>query len=524
MTNLPAIPAGFTSINIYRSDTSTNQFQLAGNTTSTSFTDTNADSSLGATLNSNTLASGNYSYYVTYYNSTTGLESRPTQLVGPQSISLNGRDIALSNIPSPSSGDFDSVRIYRNTAANPTNYYLTATLPAGTSTYIDNQPDSAISGNAQVNLDGPAISAATLLTNLVERNGSTYTQPFQNATQVQFTGTKGGATLATKTLNVTSTTTVQDLIDFVDQASGIQPSSADSQNPLPGNPGGSINTANSSIQFTSDNGDPNAVSIGLSALQVVTPTGTSAVNLNFNTTQTAVGTGASTNVVVYDSLGDPINVTINTVLESSSASGTVYRWFADSGENQPASGNSIAVGTGEVEFDGQGNLVSVTNDQISIGRAGSAAEPLQFNLNFSSVSGLSISSSTLAASRQDGSATGTLSSFTIDGSGLITGVFSNGVTRTLGQLQLAQFANDQGLNQQGQNLYSAGVDSGLPIVGTPGAQGAGSIVAGALEQSNTDIGNNLINLITASTEYRSSAQIISTVQTLYETLLSLRTG
>ena len=149
--------------------------------------------------------------------------------------------------------------------------------------------------------------------------------------------------------------------------------------------------------------------------------------------------------------------------------------------------------------------------------------PLQFALNFSSVSGLSVSSSTLAASRQDGSATGTLSSFTIDGSGLITGVFSNGVTRNLGKCNWPISPTNRVWNQQGENLYSAGVDSGLPIVGTPGTGGSGTIVAGALEQSNTDIGQNLINLITASTEYRSSAQVISTVQTLYETLLSLRT-
>jgi len=523
LTGLPTIPTGFSSINVYRSDTTTGTFQLAGNTTGTTFTDSKSDAQLGSALNTNTLAQGNYSYYVTYYNSVTGLESRPTQLAGPQSLSVDGRDIELSNLPTPTGTDFNSIRIYRNTASSPNNYYLDTTLPAGTSTYIDSTPDATIAGNAQVNLNGPAISSGTLLTNLVQLNGSTYTQPFQNATQLQYTGSKGGTTLTTQTLNVTSTTTVQNLIDFIDQASGIQPSSADSQNPLPGNPGGSIDTANSSIQFTSNNGDPNAVSIGLSALQVVTPTGTQSVNLNFNTTQTSVGTGATTNVVVYDSLGDPLNVTIDAVLQSSSSSGTVYRWTADSGDNEPTTGNSIAVGTGEVEFDSQGNLVNVTNDQVSIGRASSAAAPLQFNLNFSSVSGLSVSSSSLAASRQDGSATGTLSTFTIDGNGLITGVFSNGVTRNLGQVQLASFSNDQGLEQQGQDLFAAGVNSGLPIVGTAGTGGSGSIVAGALEQSNTDIGQNLINLITASTEYRSSAQVISTVQTLYETLLSLRT-
>ena len=523
LNNLPSIPSGFTSMNIYREDSSTGTYQLAGNTTGTSFTDSNSDAQLGASLNTNTLSEGNYSYYVTYYNTVTGLESQPTQLIGPESLGVNGRDIELTNIPSPSSTDFNAVRIYRNTAANPSNYYLDATLSAGTSTYIDSNPDSAISGNSQVNLNGPAITPGTLLQNLVELNGTTYSKPFANATQLQYTGSKGGTTLTTQTLDVTSTTTVQDFINFIDQASGIQPSSADTQDPLTGNPGGTINTANSSIQFTSNVGDPNAVTIGLSSLQVVTPTGTQSVNLNFNTTQSAVGTGASTNVVVYNSLGDPINVTINAVLQSSSSSGTIYRWTADSGDNEPATGNSIAVGTGEIEFNSQGNLVDVTNDEVSISQADSAAAPLQFALNFSSVSGLSVSTSSLAASRQDGSATGTLSSFSIDGNGLITGVFSNGVSRDLGQIQLATFANNNGLEQQSDDMWSAGVNSGLPVVGTPGSGGTGTLQAGALEQSNTDVGQNLINLITASTEYRSSAQVISTVQTLYETLLSLRT-
>ena len=84
------------------------------------------------------MAQGNYSYYVTYYNSVTGLESRPTQLISPTSLSLDGRDIELSNLPSPTGTEFNSIRIYRNTAANPSNYYLDTTLPAGTSTYIDN--------------------------------------------------------------------------------------------------------------------------------------------------------------------------------------------------------------------------------------------------------------------------------------------------------------------------------------------------------------------------------------------------
>jgi flagellar hook protein FlgE len=162
---------------------------------------------------------------------------------------------------------------------------------------------------------------------------------------------------------------------------------------------------------------------------------------------------------------------------------------------------------------------------VAIGRSQSAAAPLQFKLDFSQVSGLAQSSgSTLSVAQQDGSAAGTLSSYSIGSNGIISGVFTNGVTRDLGQVQLARFSNDAGLEQQGQNLFAAGSNSGLPIQGDPGSQGIGTIVAGAVEESNTDVGQNLINLITASTEYRSGAQVITTVQTLLDTLMQLRPG
>ena len=80
------------------------------------------------------------------------------------------------------------------------------------------------------------------------------------------------------------------------------------------------------------------------------------------------------------------------------------------------------------------------------------------------------------------------------------------------------------MDQRGQNLYAASINSGLPVVGNPNSEGIGSIIAGALEQSNTDIGQNLINLITASTAYRGNAQVISTAQQLLDQLLNLRTG
>ena len=87
---------------------------------------------------------------------------------------------------------------------------------------------------------------------------------------------------------------------------------------------------------------------------------------------------------------------------------------------------------------------------------------------------------------------------------------------------MARFANNSGLEQVGSNMFAASVNSGLPIQSDPGSQGIGAIKAGAVELSNTDIGQNLIELITASTQYRGGARVITTVQQLLDELLALR--
>jgi flagellar hook protein FlgE len=86
---------------------------------------------------------------------------------------------------------------------------------------------------------------------------------------------------------------------------------------------------------------------------------------------------------------------------------------------------------------------------------------------------------------------------------------------------LARFPNPEGLLQVGDNNFSQGIASGLPQITTPGAFGAGTLRAGALEQSNTDIGKNLVNLIVASTNYQGNARVISSVDQLVNVLLTL---
>lgn len=530
------IPTDFVSRRIYRAAGSGPYEYLDDYAGSTSYHDTVATPPTPpttvpptpATLNETALATNSsYSYYVTWYNSASGSESRPTTMIQPVGIGATvGQRIMLKNIPQPGSAEYDKVRIYRSladTANQPGEQYLVATLDAGSgsTTYIDSASDASISSNEQINLDGPPINPNTLLKDVVYRDGTSYVKLFQpGASFVEgdftFTGRKGDRALTAKTLHVDADTTVQEMADFMTEAQGIQV--------ISGSEGAGI-TADGRMQFLGNTGVDNKIEIRLSGLQF-TPDGAttpSQLNMNFTSTQQAVGQSAVADFVAYDSLGIPVSVRVTAVLESRSGSETVYRWFADSGDNDPTTGADIAVGTGTIHFDGDGKYVSASSNTVAVARSNiPSISPLEFALNFDQLSGLSASSSSLSATRQDGFPPGKLTSFLIGEDGAIRGVFDNGTERALGQVRLARFANPAGLDQRGQNLFGTGVNSGLPVVGNPGEQGIGTVISGAVEQSNSDISKNLIDLITASTQYRGNARVITAAQQLLDELLNLR--
>jgi flagellar hook protein FlgE len=541
LTGLPNASLPYSNVNIYRTAANGTSFFLLDNAApGGNYTDTGGVP-LSATPLDSSFISGNYSYVVTFAR-TGEEESRPSALIGPTNV-VNGR-IRLSNLPTPpvpGPGDtfpaYDRVRIYRNLATDSSSFFLVDEINPGDE-YIDYQSDAAISnlatpGNQALGVNGPEMDSNTLLVNVIKRDGLDYFNVFSEGT-LEFTPSKGGRALGTKTFDVTATSTVQDLLDFMNDAMGIQASADDPQNPIPGSlnnivgESGTLSAGLSiqdgKIRIVSNNGTENALDVNASSLQLQTTTGAlQTIDLAFGTIQDAVGESASADFIAYDTLGIPINVRVTVVLESVTDSSSTYRWFADSPENSPLSGVDITVGTGLVTFDGEGNLLGTSNNTVTVERRNlPSSDPLSFDLDFGQVSGLSTDTTTLAATRQDGFPAGTLSSFIIGDDGTIRGVFTSGATRDLGQIRLSRFSNPEGLVQRGQNLFAQGVNSGLPIEADPGSQGIGSVIAGAVELSNTDIGKNLIDLVLATTQYRGNARVISTVQQLLDELLNLR--
>ena len=554
-TNALTYPTGYKYVNIYRSTTgNANDYQLLDTVSEATaqagpYIDDGSKTITTQALNNQTL-DGTYTYYIAYENAN-GTISRPSQAILATNAN-NGR-VHITNFPTPDPNDpmqWTNYVIYRNYNGGETQFVKLDTVPitnAADPTYVPTFTDSVSDDTLKqraiadptslIDFNGPPAKPTTRLVDLLSYQNGVYQQLFDSSGTLEFTGQKGGNNLATKDLTVIGSnppaatdTTVSDLLTFMTESMGIQsgngiPPSADTKNPGGILQPGATILADGQIQIVGNNGTSNAVGIDLSGLQFVNGEGQNTVNMPFGTYQTAVGESTSADLVVYDSLGIGCNVRVTMDLESESNNGgTVYRWFADSPDNQLASGNpSIAVGTGTIKFDGQGNFVSDTNDTVTVNRENVASvSPLIFKLDFSDISGVAATASSVQEKSQDGSPPGTLSSFILGEDGVVTGVFTNGIQRTLGQIRLANFSNPAGLEQKGQNLYATGINSGLPIIGNPGQQGIGSIVAGAVELSNTDIGGSLTDLILASTMYRGNAQVITTTQTLFDNLLALK--
>jgi flagellar hook protein FlgE len=122
---------------------------------------------------------------------------------------------------------------------------------------------------------------------------------------------------------------------------------------------------------------------------------------------------------------------------------------------------------------------------------------------------------------QNGYTTGNLAGIDIGSDGIILARYSNGESNYLGQVILSGFTNSQGLGQQGNNNWSETFASGDPITNIPGGGGLGLLTSGALEESNTDLTEELINLIIAQRNFQANAKTITTADTITQTVIQM---
>lgn len=151
-----------------------------------------------------------------------------------------------------------------------------------------------------------------------------------------------------------------------------------------------------------------------------------------------------------------------------------------------------------------------------------------FNLNLGDVGSYTNSvtqfaeTSSTKAFKQDGYGMGYLDTFKIDQSGIITGVYSNGTNRELGQVALASFINPGGLEKAGESTFVVTNNSGDPNIGPSGIAGKGKFIAGALEMSNVDLAEQFTDMIVTQRGFQSNSKTITTSDEMLQTLLQLK--
>ncbi len=321
--------------------------------------------------------------------------------------------------------------------------------------------------------------------------------------------TRGGRAIPDRTFVVG--TDGNTLGDFATWLQGV--ANIDTTAGIPGTPG--VAVENGQLVIRGNAGEFNA--LGITANVVRSDNNGGALPFAFTETQAANGSGISTSFTVYDSLGNPVVMNATFALESLGATGPVWRYYVSAPDG---AGTLQTLGTGTVSFDNNGNYLGVAGNQFTLDRTGTGAtSPQQVTLDFSRINGLSTAESDVISPFQDGYQAGTLNNYGIGPDGTITGTFSNGLSRTLGQIAVAVFANDTGLVADKDNNYLTGPNSGDPVITTAGLSGSGQLLSGALELSNVDLSREFIGLITSSTAFQASSRVISTSSDMLDQLL-----
>jgi flagellar hook protein FlgE len=231
----------------------------------------------------------------------------------------------------------------------------------------------------------------------------------------------------------------------------------------------------------------------------------------------------STSITAYDSQGAKHNITVTFTKSWNS-----NEWFW----NANVSGNEIirSGGSGTIRFNPDGSLSSFNFDGGSTALRldpNNGAENMDINIfsgTAAAFDGLTsfASASTAAARSQDGYGVGVLSNISIDPAGTITGIFTNGVSRILAQVYIADFNNPAGLLKGGSNMYQTSANSGTAIMGLPGSTTSSTISSGALEISNVDLAQEFTNMIVSQRGFQANARIITTSDAMLQELVNLR--
>jgi flagellar hook protein FlgE len=215
----------------------------------------------------------------------------------------------------------------------------------------------------------------------------------------------------------------------------------------------------------------------------------------------------------YDSLGQPHTTSLYFRLIDTATRTWDVRAVTDGDAAQSATAQTLT-------FDSMGQLTSPQPVNFGTYAPGNGAAAMDIAFDFTGTTQFGTSFAVNSLS-QDGYTTGRLSGLDIDETGVVLARFSNGQSTALGKVALANFPNPQGLIPLGDSAWGDSYQAGDRRLGQPGAGDFGFLQSGALENSNVEITEELVNLITAQRSFQANAQVISAADTLTQTVINI---
>jgi flagellar hook protein FlgE len=276
--------------------------------------------------------------------------------------------------------------------------------------------------------------------------------------------------------------------------------------------------------------------LGAGTISPPTQTGNVQLTVNLNASTVPTDPPYSTPIQIYDSLGAIHNLTATF---TNTGANTWDYSLSIPATDLSAAGATGILATGTLTFNGNGVLIGDTaasggtvtgalSNVTAIPIAGLADGASDMTFNWNVLNGTAPVLSQVAAANsttslhQDGTNSGSLATFSIGSDGTITGSFSNGKTQALGQIALAGFSNNNGLQLNGNTDFTPTLASGQAVVGVPGSGQLGKLSGGSLELSNVDIATEFANLIVAQRGFEADAKAVTTFDQITQDTIALK--
>lgn len=418
---------------------------------------------------------------------------------------------AYDSASGTSSGSLGELTIPFNSTAPP---MATDTLSLSGNLQYDSEARATIvhTGAFDDTTSGAAAVGTTLLTDL--RRSGEAAQLLTAGDTIDLEATIGG-TQVTASFAVGAGSTVADLLSFFETNLGIPA-------------GNAMVAANGEIRVQ---GDPDLGAAGeITVLRVTAEDGTGAPRTDFNVTSSFVQSQEARDAVeviqettVYDTLGvaHKVRLTFTRVNDE-----LAWSWTAELDED---TAGVLSGGSGRVTFHDDGTLNSFTFDdgsgEIVIDPGTGATTPQRLALDFGTfrdTGGMTLlAAPSSLETTQNGYASGTFVDYTIDGSGRLFALFSNGVTEIVGDLAQATFNNPSSLEKDGDNLFRVSTNSGEAVIRPANETTGTRIVVGALEQSNVDLAREFSELIITQRAFQANSRVIQSSSDILAELMQL---